>query len=338
MAGKKNLKEDKEGLDNGESQTPASDSIKAKGDSGPATKLAIMLQTLSWMGKMKSEDLTKWHNDSIAQIGKESESIPNDEAEKNKASIAMKEAVAEDVAALFAGETLTEDFKTNAVLLFETAVETRIKLETARIEEETAAVLEEQIQGLAEEFEAKVDEYVSYAAEEWMKDNEVAVDASLRSELSEEFLQGLKALFDEHFINIPENKIEVVDKLATQIEDLETKLNDTIEANIQMAKELAGYTRQDVVDHVAEGLSVAQTEKFKTLSEGLDFDGDVETFEKKLGIVRDQYFKDAKKPAKDTINEQAEDDDEGTKDVVADIADPAMRNYANAIRRDVKKF
>ena len=260
-------------------------------------------------------------------------SIPDDAAAKNAASIAMKGAVTEELNVIFGGETLTEEFKERITVLFESAVAAKVAVELAEKEEHFDKLLTEQSAQLVEELTDNVDRYLSYVAEEWMKENEIAIESGIRTELAEQFMLGLKELFRQHYIEVPDEKIDVVEKLSEQVEALQEQLNEALAAKISIEEELAQSVMEDVFENVSEGLALTEVEKFRTLAEGVDFEGDVDAYSKKLNIIKEKHFN--KKSTSSTkslvLNESIE-----TSDDVKPI-DNTVAKYAEMIHRTVKK-
>lgn len=197
--------------------------------------------------------------------------------------------MSEDIEALFAGEELSEDFKFKAKTIFESAVERKVKEEIERIEEAYAETLEEQIVEIQEELSSNVDDYLNYVVEQWVNDNEVAIEAGLRNELTEEFISGLRHLFAEHYIDIPEDKVHVVEELGYKVTELESKLNEEIDRNVQLSKNLNESARFEILVDICEGLTNTQAEKLKSLSEGIEF-RNPEDFGQKISILKESYF------------------------------------------------
>jgi hypothetical protein len=197
--------------------------------------------------------------------------------------------MSEDIEALFSGEELSEDFKFKAQTIFESAVERKVREEIERIEEAYAETLEEQVVEIQEELSSNVDDYLNYVVEQWVLDNEVAIEAGLRNELTEEFITGLRHLFAEHYIDIPEDKVHVVEELGSKVSELELKLNEEIDRNVQLSKNLNESARFEILVDMCEGLTSTQAEKLKSLSEGIDF-RNPEDFVQKIGILKESYF------------------------------------------------
>ena len=201
----------------------------------------------------------------------------------------LKVDVQEDVAALVNGEDLSEEFKTKAATIFEAAIVTRVKAEVAKLNEEFEAKLEEATAKNQEGLVEKVDGYLSYVAEQWIKNNEIALEHGMKSEILEGFVSGLKGLFEEHYIDIPEEKFDVLGAQEEAIAELQAKLDEQLEANIALNKVINEATRNSVVEDAAKDLAETDKEKFAALAEELSFE-DAETFGKKVQTIRENYF------------------------------------------------
>jgi len=197
--------------------------------------------------------------------------------------------VKEDVDALLNGEDLSEEFKQKATTIFEAAVMTRVKAEVARLEEEFESKLAEQVAKNVEGLVEQVDGYLGYVAEQWMTQNEIALDRGMKSEVLESFVTGMKGLFEEHYIDVPEERYDVLGEMESKIEELEAKLNEQVATNIEMSKTIAEQKRSEIVKTVSEGLTDTETEKFNALVEELSYE-DAESFETKVKTIRENYF------------------------------------------------
>jgi uncharacterized coiled-coil protein SlyX len=197
--------------------------------------------------------------------------------------------VKEDVDALLNGEDLSEEFKQKAETIFEAAVMTRVKAEVARLEEEFEAKLQESVAQNVEGLVEQVDGYLGYVAEQWIAQNEIALERGMKSEILEGFVNGLKGLFEEHYIDVPEERFDVLGEMEAKMEELEAKLNEQVAANIELSKTLAEAKRGEIVKTVSEGLTDTETEKFLGLVEELSYE-DAETFETKVKTIRENYF------------------------------------------------
>jgi quinol monooxygenase YgiN len=266
----------------------------------------------------------------------------NATAEANAATIKAKPSAAsvkEEIDGLF-GEDLSEEFKEKATVLFEAAVAARVADEKeamqaqldadkVQLEESFAKAKEE----LVEELSGKVSEYLDYVVEQWMDENQVAIDSSLNTEIAQEFMEKLKGLFEESYMEVPEQKLDIVDELATKVEELESKLNQTIDENIKLKSSIDVSTKEEIFKEVSEGLALTQAEKFKTLSEGVEF-GDSESYRRKLEIVKAQYFTEAKVAVKSIEENEIMELDE---EVQQPKVDGPVSNYLAAISRTIKK-
>jgi hypothetical protein len=236
----------------------------------------------------------------------------------------------DDMQALFADDqTISEDFKIKAATIFEARVFDRVAQIQEQIEAEYAGQLVEAIDAIKEELTEKVDDYLNYVVEQWMDDNEIAIESGLRSEITEDFIAGLRNLFAENYINVPEDKVELVDELASKVEELEVKLNEEIEANIQYKKQLTEAIKVQLVNEVCEGLTATQVEKIKALAESVEFSTE-EEFVEKLETIRENYFPSGVKKANVAqLHEEVEDDGSEKKT----SADPYVASVVQAISK-----
>jgi hypothetical protein len=206
-----------------------------------------------------------------------------------KGSTSVKAGVKEDMDALFNGEELTEEFKEKATTIYEAAVMARVNEEVARIEAEFESKLAEQVEQNTEGLVEKVDGYLGYIAEQWMEQNEIALERGIKSEILESFVAGLKTVFEEHYIEVPEEKFDVLADMEDKVAALEAKLNEQVEANVELSKTIAEAKRAEIVKSISEGLTDTETEKFLGLVEELSYE-DAETFETKVKTIRENYF------------------------------------------------
>jgi hypothetical protein len=234
--------------------------------------------------------------------------------------------VSEDVAALMNGEELSEDFKVKAATIFEAAVITRVKQEVAKIEEEFESKLAEQVETVKEGLVEKVDGYLDYVVEQWMEQNEIALESGIKSDILEGFVSGLKGLFEEHYIDIPQEKVDVLGNMESHIEELTAKLDESLANQVELSKKLGELSRQQTIDEAAEGLTDTEVEKFKGLAEELVFEGQ-ENFKTKLQTIRENYFSTEKKAT--TVQSPVTD---STVTITEDVTvAPAMKQYLQAL-------
>jgi hypothetical protein len=195
----------------------------------------------------------------------------------------------EDIDAMLSGEELSEEFKTKAATIFEAAVMARVTAEVARIEEEFNAKLAEQVEQNTQGIIEQVDGYLGYIAEQWMAQNEIALEQGMKSEILEGFVNGLKDLFEEHYIEVPEERYDVLGEMENTIADLKSKIDEQVAANVELTKTLAEAKRTEIVKTVSEGLTDTETEKFLSLANEIAYE-DSESFESKLKTIRESYF------------------------------------------------
>lgn len=324
----------------------------ARSISDPKSKFGMMQSVLGAMNGMSKGDLTHWYKATMAQFGPGKDYGVGDNSAKNASTIDMKPSAAvasgapktaypmpklgmkEDVEEMFGGEELSEDFKEKATTLFEAAVNARVIAEAARIEEEYAEAIAEQIAEFTAQTNDKLDSYLNFAVENWMNENEVAIESTIRNELMEEFVDGLKTLFAEHYINVPNEKVDVLEALAEKVSVLEGKLDETINENVELRNEIANQNAVKIFESYSNDLTLTQQEKFAALVEGIEFNGDLDTYEKKLAIIKENYFKSDVTSYSSNINEETFEGEIGTTTV---NVDPNVNRYVQAISRSVKK-
>lgn len=246
---------------------------------------------------------------------------------KNMATI---KGVREDVEEMFEGQELTEEFMERAATIFEAAVVARVTAEVQAIEEELSAQFAQEQEQMMEEVNAKVDEYVSYAAAEWLKENEVAIESSIKVELAESFLGGLKDLFEQHNVHVTDEMIDVVAEAESKAEELEARLDEEIRTRMELQNQIDELNVQRTIASFAEGLTATQQEKLQTMAEGIEYES-LEDFEKKLDVIKETYF-----ASKSVITEEVDEEPLDEAEEKAAI-DPLMERYASAISRTIKR-
>lgn len=250
----------------------------------------------------------------------------------DQAVIRTGTSVKEDVDALLNGEELSEEFRQKAETIFEAAVMTRVKAELARIEEEFEAKLAEQVAQNTEGLVEQVDGYLGYIAEQWMTQNEIALERGMKSDILEGFIGGLKNLFEEHYIDIPEEKFDVLGEMESKIDELEAKLNEQVAANIELSKTLAESNRAEIVKTVSEGLTDTETEKFMSLVEELSYE-DQASFETKVKTIRENYFTTKAATVQSVVTDAPV---EALTEEVSKKLDPTMSAYAAQLNKLIK--
>jgi hypothetical protein len=301
---------------------PNDDSNKIHAGKGAKSAVAPTTKPSAASAKMEDEEL----NGEVIV-----EKMHDDEAEDKAMmkKMKMKEKMKEDIDSLFADDsTISEEFKGKVATIFEARVNDRV----TQIEEETetryAGMLEEAIDTIKSDLTEKVDDYLSYVVEQWMEDNQIAIESGLRSEITEEFISGLRNLFAEHYIDVPAEKVDLVDELATKVEELEASLNEEIERGIQTKKSLVEARKNEITHVVCEGLTATQVEKIKTLAESVEFSTEDE-YKNKLETIRENYFPSGTKRA----DEKQLHEELGDADDKKVSSDPFVNAVANAISK-----
>ena len=297
----------------------------------PRTKAALMAAMHKEMKHMKKEQLRAAYEMMMKPEGAH-ESVEDAELKKLKSEKAEIEekikaiSVKEDVEALVEGEDLTEEFKEKAATVFEAAVKSRIRSEIERMEEGYVVSLEEATATLKEEMSEKVDDYLGYVVEQWMQENELAIERGLKGEIAEDFITGLKQLFEDHYIDVPDEKYDVLEAQAEKITELEEKLNDIIEENVEKKKVVESLSRERAIAEACYDLAETETEKFSSLVEDVEFT-DEESFAEKLSTLKESYF-----PKTGGEGSFVIDDDNGETAQDIDATD-AIKSYMSAISR-----
>ena len=267
----------------------------------------------------------------VSKAVKKITEMHDDEAEDKAMmkKMKMKEKMKEDVDALFADDsTISEEFKSKVSTIFEARVEDRVTQIEEEIETRYAGMLEEAVEAVKADLTEKVDGYLSYVVEQWMEENQIAIESGLRAELTEDFIGGLRNLFAEHYIDVPAEKVDLVDELAGKVEELESKLNEEIERGMSYAKALVESRKNEIAREVTEGMIDTQAEKIKSLAESVEFSTEDE-YKSKLETIRENYFPSGvKKATESQLNEQVEDTEE--KKV---IHDPFVAAVSQAISK-----
>ena len=259
---------------------------------------------------------------------KDKESIKAGHCEETDSEIDVKD----DIDALVGDADLSEEFKQKAATIFEAAITSKVNAEKERLQSEYDTKVDEEISISKSELTEKVDSYLNYVVEEWMKENKLALERGIKGEIAEDFISGLKKLFEDHYIDVPDEKYDVLEDQASKIDDLEKKLNEEIEKNVEMNKVNGSYKRQEIIDEHSKDLADTAKEKFDSLVEGVEYSSE-EDFAQKVKTIKESYFEQkAEKSASADIDDVAEGDESN-----ADLSD-AMAAYTNAISKtkDIK--
>lgn len=318
------------------------------------TKSDLLAQMMRMAAGMKKQDLSSFLTKTLDQVGKEDDKVA-DTSSKNKQSVSMhttpppkpeeiknysSAAMKEDVAEMFEGqEDLTEDFVNKASTLFEAAVSNRVSLIEAEMEERVDQLVEERVTESVDELHQQLESYIDYVADKWIEENKVELETNYRTEFSEQFLNGLHKLFKEHYVDVPEDQVDVVEELKTEREELIERL-ETIESDNIRLNSLIEEARQEAAfDEIAEGLVDTQVDKFRELAEGVDYE-DIDDYTSKLKTIRESYFDNKGKETSKTTGLIDEEQSVGSNDVDEDerqVVPEGMQHYVSAISNTVKK-
>jgi hypothetical protein len=231
----------------------------------------------------------------------------------------------EDVDALVAGEDLSEEFRQRATTIFEAVVTARVNDEVGAITEAFEATLAEEVESIKTELAEKVDDYLSYVAETWMKENSLQVEHGIKNEIAESFFSGLKDLFIEHNMSVPEEKFNMLDGMVSELDEMEAKLNEQIDANVQLNKQLGCFVKMEIVSECAAGLAETQKEKLASLAEGVEFETE-EDFRNKVETIKESYF------TRKAVVESTEPTEDRGEILVEDTTSGTMSKYVDALK------
>lgn len=289
-----------------------------EGELPPALKAAIE--------KKKAKEMKA--DDSEEEAG---ETKPDDEKKEKMMKEKKQAKMKEDIDAIFSGESLSEEFKDNAKAIFEAAIFAKVEEATSTLEEEYSVKLQEEVDSINENLITKVDEYLEYVVTEWMEDNKLAIEKGIKAELAEDFMIGLKNLFTEHYVDIPEDKVNVVEQFADQVDTLESELDKVVTENANLNAQIGVYKKTQIVSEVSEGLSEVQFAKLKSLAEGIEFVSE-QDYKEKLLLTKKKYFDENKD---DTVKKAAPMDDDISS--LEESFSPVMSHYVQNISRTLKK-
>ena len=247
--------------------------------------------------------------------------VENEEQEDVAKEIVID--VADDVAALLEGEELSKEFQEKTATIFEAAVKSKVEQVADQLEEQFKKAFDEEINSHKSELTERVDSYLEFVANEWINENALAVETGIRGELSESFMSGLKTLFEEHYVEIPDDKYDVLEAMTSKLDEMETKLNEQIESNVELTKRLSSSVSDNILDEVSEGLALSQKDKLSELSKGVEFESE-EQYREKLTTLKESYFN--AKPVVESSEVTSEES------IVEDHS-PAMSQYLSALTK-----
>ena len=276
-------------------------------------------------GAIKSSGYGKGANEETASEEEAVVETPVSESESPEEEVAKEIVidVADDVAALLEGEELSKEFQEKTATIFEAAVQSKIEQVAEQLEEQFQAAFDEEIASHKSELTERIDSYLEFVANEWINENALAVETGIRGELSESFMSGLKTLFEEHYVEIPDDKYDVLEAMTSKLDEMETKLNEQIESNVELTKRLSSSVSDNILDEVSEGLALSQKDKLSELSKGVEFESE-EQYREKLTTLKESYFN--AKPVVESSEVTSEES------IVEDHS-PAMSQYLSALTK-----
>tara|TARA_Y100001963_G_scaffold143964_1_gene215480 strand:+ start:589 stop:1734 length:1146 start_codon:yes stop_codon:yes gene_type:complete len=268
---------------------------------------------------------------------KEGEEVVAEEETAEEEVIAETEAinVDDDVKALLEGEELSEEFQEKAKTIFEAAIKSKVEEVKANLEESYAATLVEEIDTVKSQLTERLDSYLEYVADEWVQENKLAIENGIKGEMTESFLNGMKQLFEDHYVTIPEEKYDVLESMVDKLDEMEGKLNEQIEKNVSLNKRLAESEADVIFADVAEGLAVSQKEKLASLAENVEFESETD-YREKLVTLKESYFPSGKSSAPKSNSENLSEE-VSTDEVVSQETTPRMQAYLDTLSRAAKK-
>ncbi len=301
----------------------------------PKLKSEMVDGLVAHMKGLKKEELAALYSNTL--MTEEEEEEEEDEEEEEEETKVKKESIDQvvdsldisaDVSALVDGEELSEEFKTKAATIFESAVKTKVRTELEKIQEENDKVIEEMAESTINDMTEKVDDYLNYVVEQWMEENQLAIERGLKGEIAEDFISGLKNLFEDHYIDVPDEKYDILEANLTRIEELEEKLNKQMDENIQLKKAKGELVKESLIADIANGMTDTETEKFQSLVEDVEF-SDEGSYTEKLQTIKESYF-----GSKEVLTEEGS---EPTSTEPVENVSNSMSQYLRAIGRDEKR-
>ena len=292
-----------------ENNKPDDDSNKLKDPAGEGSYAANLKSVKGVMAKSQKEAVETEEEviaeDEIAEEEVVAEEEVTEEEVTELPEITDEVDIDDDVNALLGGQELSEEFREKAKTIFEAALKSKVTELREAMEAHYEAKLVEEVEGMKDELIERVDSYLEYVADEWLQENALEVERGLRTEMTESFLEGMRGLFEDHYVSIPEDKYDVVENMVDKLDEMESKLNEQIEKNIAITKSLSEATGGNILSDVSEGLSTTQKEKLASLAEGVEFESE-ESYKEKLETLKESYFKAApKRSDSEVLNESA---------------------------------
>ena len=315
-----------------ENNKPDDDSNKLKDPAGEGSYAANLKSVKGVMAKTSKEEVETEEEVVAEDQTSEEEVVAEEEVTEEEVTelpeITDEVDIEDDVNALLGGQELSEEFREKAKTIFEAALKSKVTELREAMDAHYEAKLVEEVEGMKDELIERVDSYLEYVADEWLQENALEVERGLKSEMTESFLEGMRGLFEEHYVSIPEDKYDVVENMVDKLDEMESKLNEQIEKNITITKSLSEATGGNILSDVSEGLSTTQKEKLASLAEGVEFESE-ESYKEKLETLKESYFKTSpKRSDSEVLNEEA---------AVSETTSNAMSAYIQALSHATKK-
>ena len=305
---------------------------KAAKPAEPIKKGSVKEEEVEVKGEVVAEEPAKEEEVVAEEETSEKEVVAEEETTEEEVVAEDKVNVDEDISALIAGEELSEEFQEKARTIFEAAIKSKVSEVKAELQEQYEKTIVEEVSTVKKELTERVDAYLEYAADEWVAENQLAVEAGLKTELTESFLSGMKGLFEEHYVTIPEEKYDVLHSMVEKLDEMEDKLNEQVQKNVALNKRLAESSADVIFAEVAEGLALSQKEKFASLAENVEFESE-ENYREKLGTLRKSYFPENTNVQRDT----SETISEGTETGRQLHSSNVMESYLQTLSKVSKK-
>ena len=304
---------------------PDDDSNKVKTPGGTIKQVSdVVTNRKGKTGAMGAQSASNLKQGDEAELTDEQEVVAETPVEEEVVETYDME---DDVNALLGGEELSEEFREKAKTIFEAAINSKVSEIKSKLDEEKTTAIDEAVAEHKAELTERTDSYLEYVAAEWLKENQLAVEHGLKTEMTESFLGGMKSLFEDHYVSIPEEKYDVVSTMVEKLDDMETKLNEQLQKNVELNKRLSESASDVILSGVSEGLAATQKEKLATLAEGVEFESE-ESYTEKLTTLRESYFSDKKVAPQSSAADTLMEATDGT---LAEQVSGTMEKYMSAL-------
>ena len=310
---------------NPQNSKPDDDSNKVKTPGGTIKQVSdVVTNRKGKTGAMGVQSASNLKQGDEAELTDEQEVVAETPVEEEVVETYDME---DDVNALLGGEELSEEFREKAKTIFEAAINSKVSEIKSKLDEEKTTAIEEAVAEHKAELTERTDSYLEYVAAEWLKENQLAVEHGLKTEMTESFLGGMKSLFEDHYVSIPDEKYDVVSTMVEKLDDMETKLNEQLQKNVELNKRLSESASDVILSGVSEGLAATQKEKLATLAEGVEFESE-ESYTEKLTTLRESYFSDKKVAPQSSAADTLMEATDGT---LAEQVSGTMEKYMSAL-------